>query len=210
MRPLVAIVSVAVCGSFVLFAIHGIRPFRTPYSSVRSMDSTRSYWVEWEEGKKAYVCHRYGWRAPVDSLESPNAREVTYGGSGGSLWIVRVPGIHERFLVFDSCLGAASFRRLVYKVSMLGCLTLVADIATCAERQGDDEGHVLDATFEDVDGDGVPELSVWERDNVYDEDGTFLSSWGTRMEYYVWDGEIFRKRYLRLDMDGPLVDLWPH
>jgi len=212
MRQLVGIVSLGVCGAVVLFAIHGVRPFRSPYPYVRSMTSARSYWVECEEGGKAYVCHRYGWRSPVDCPGAPASRseDFTYTGSSGRLWVVQAPGIPERFLVFDSCLGASSLRRLLYKVSSFGSLILVADISTIAEIQGNGEGDVLDATFEDVDGDGVPELVECDRETVYDEQGNFLSSWGIRGFYYSWDGEIFRKRYTRLDTDGPLVELRPH
>jgi len=211
MRPFVSILSLALFGSFILFAIHGVRPFCSPYEFVRSMSSARSYWVEWEEGKAAFVRHRNGAKWPVDGAEPRSSRSIdaTYGGSSGRLWVVHVPGLGERFLVFDSCFGASSARRVIYKAGSFGSLVPVADIVTVAEIQGDEEGHVLDATFEDVDGDGVEELVETERVWVTDGEGNLINNWGMRSTYYAWDGERFRARYVRAEFQGPLTDWRP-
>jgi hypothetical protein len=211
MRSILSILSLALFASFVLFAIHGVRPICSPYGFVHSMSSARAYWVEWEEGRSACIRHKYGSRCPVDGGEFRSSRsmDATYSGASGRLWVVHLPGVGERFLVFDSCLGAYTMRRVLYRIGAFGSLVPVADIVTVAEIQGDEEVDVLDATFEDVDGDGVEELIETERDWVTDGEGNLINNWGIRSTSYAWDGGRFRARDVRPEFRGSLTDRRP-
>jgi len=179
-----------------LFLKVGVRPFCRPYEFARSMPSARDYWIEFDEGGPGWIRHKYGGRWSLRMRREPE--EIPFEGEGSRLWRVSVPGIDREFLIVDTCCGAYTFHRLLYLVEAGESLVAAKDIATVAEVQGDSERHVLDATFEDVDGDGIPELKECHREWIYDDRGELINNWGIRTLYFAWDGRGFQPMVPRL------------
>ena len=172
------------------------------------MPSAAGYWVEYSVSSGGTIHHRSGgsW-----SLEGFGARaERTYSGESCSIWVVQPPGLNLRFLVFDAPVGAYTMKRVIFHERHPGDLTRCGEILTVGEIQGDSEQQVLDATFDDLDGDGKEELVELCREWVSDQGGRLVANWALREVAHKWDGDQFRPRRTRIrvtDQPSPFVEL---
>lgn len=186
----------------VLGAYFAIDP--RPYDFSAVMPSAQGYWIEYEKNK-GFIC-RLSERLPIDD---PAWSNQEYRGESCAMWIVRPKGLARDFLVFDACYGAYTLRRIVFAVSWNGSLELCADFSTVWEIQGKHACNVIDATFEDVDVDGVEEVIEARREWVSDQDGNLINNWAVRRVCHAWDGKKFVPRYTDFSASGERGPLMP-
>jgi len=208
-KNVVILVVVPLLISVPAYLILGIRPLVKPHPWVHPMPSARDYWVEGGEGEPGWIRHKWGRKWPLSMANGlAGVEEIPpYAGASGRLWVIHARGIKDPFLVFDSCWGAYTMRRMLFRLTSDRKLVPVADMITVAEIQGDTEQQVVDATFEDIDGDGIVELRESHREWIRNKDGE-VDNWAIRTYYHTWDGTQFRRRFERLlsfGDEGPLT-----
>lgn len=158
---------------------------------VRSLPSAGEYSVE--DSGDGHGLLRRGWsgRWTIDD----------YYGERGTLRVVRPPGLGRRFLVLDNSEGNHYSGFRLWDIGSDGSLRLVASFFSATHFTGEDEGSV-DVLFQDIDGDGVEELMIVEREQMPTDENVVL--WGLRFDYHVWTGRSFVPLYREARVDGPV------